>query len=97
MIGAAMLTNSAVYGSARNCYIPMPFKRSARLTITNLGKKPSLHWFEVDYRSYRQRAETSGILPCAIPPRYAAARRAFHHPRGHGARPFARLRSKRQE
>ena len=35
------LTDPAASGAARNCYIPMPFKRSARLTITNLGKKPS--------------------------------------------------------
>jgi hypothetical protein len=32
------LTDPAATGAARNCYIPMPFKRSARLTITNLGK-----------------------------------------------------------
>lgn len=46
------LTDPAAMGAARNCYIPMPFARSARITITNEGKEPSRHWFEVNYRSY---------------------------------------------
>jgi hypothetical protein len=56
------LTDSAASGAARNCYIPMPFKRSARLTITNLGKKPSTHWFEVNYRSYDQAPKDQGCF-----------------------------------
>jgi hypothetical protein len=48
------LMDPAAFGAARNCYIPMPFKRSARLTITNEGKQPSQHWYEVNYRSYRK-------------------------------------------
>jgi hypothetical protein len=56
------ITDSAVTGSSRNCYIPMPFKRSARLTITNLGKKPSLHWFEVNYRSYKKAPQDQGYF-----------------------------------
>ncbi len=46
------VTNPAGFGAARNCYIPMPFTRSARITLTNEGKQRSLHWFEVNYRSY---------------------------------------------
>src|SRR5579862_8850815 len=42
----------AAYGAARNCYFPMPFAHSARITITNEGKESSRHWFEVDYRTY---------------------------------------------
>ena len=56
------LTNSAASGAARNCYIPMPFRRSARLTITNEGKQPSQHWFEVNYRSYRKPPKDQGFF-----------------------------------
>ncbi len=42
----------ASFGAARNCYIPMPFARSARMTLTNEGKLPSRHWTEVNYRTY---------------------------------------------
>ncbi|MHB8523207.1 MAG: glycoside hydrolase family 172 protein [Limisphaerales bacterium] len=48
------LTDSAANGAARNCYIPMPYARSARITITNEGRQRSQHWFEVNYRSYRR-------------------------------------------
>ncbi len=48
------LTDPAAFGAARNCYIPMPFTRSGRLTLTNTGKQPSQHWFEVNYRTYRK-------------------------------------------
>ena len=51
------LTDSAAFGAARNCYIPMPFARSARITLTNEGKQTSQHWFEVNYRSYRKAPE----------------------------------------
>ena len=46
-------TDPAAYGAARNCYIPMPFARSARVTLSNEGKEPSQHWFEVNYRTYQ--------------------------------------------
>ena len=55
-------TDPAAFGAARNCYIPMPFKRSARLTITNLGKQPSRHWFEVNYRAYRKAPPGQGLF-----------------------------------
>jgi len=47
------LTDPAAMGAARNCYFPMPFKKSARITLTNEGKERSQHWFEVNYRSFR--------------------------------------------
>ena len=56
------LTNSAATGAARNCYIPMPFKKSARVTITNLGQKESRHWFEIDYESYRKPPKALGYF-----------------------------------
>lgn len=31
------VTDPAAMGDARNCYIPMPFSRSARITLTNEG------------------------------------------------------------
>ena len=44
------LTDPAATGAARNCYIPMPFTRSARITLTNEGKQSSRHWVEINYR-----------------------------------------------
>lgn len=46
------LTDPAAFGAARDCYIPMPFARSARITLTNEGRQSSRHWFELDYRRY---------------------------------------------
>ena len=46
------ITNAAAMGAARNCYFPMPFQKSARVTITNEGKTRSQHWYEVNYRSF---------------------------------------------
>ncbi len=45
------LTDPAAMGAARNCYIPMPFARSARITLTNEGRQPSRHWVEINYRT----------------------------------------------
>jgi hypothetical protein len=47
-------TNPAAFGAARNCYIPMPFARSARVTLSNEGKQPSRHWYELNYRKYEK-------------------------------------------
>jgi hypothetical protein len=55
-------TDPATFGAARNCYFPMPFKRSARITITNEGKQPSQHWYEVNYRSYRKAPADQGYF-----------------------------------
>ena len=54
------LTDSAAFGAARNCYFPMPFKRAARITITNEGRQPSQHWYEVNYRTYTGSAQDQG-------------------------------------
>lgn len=56
------LTDPAAYGAARNCYIPMPYARSARITLTNEGQMTSRHWYEVNYRSYRQPPEGVGYF-----------------------------------
>ena len=55
-------TDPAAFGAARNCYFPMPFKRSARITITNEGKQPSQHWYEVNYRSYHKAPANQGYF-----------------------------------
>jgi hypothetical protein len=55
-------TDPAAFGAARNCYIPMPFKRAARLTISNMGRQPSQHWFEVNYRSYAKGPPDRGYF-----------------------------------
>jgi len=47
------LTDPAAMGAARNCYIPMPFARAARITLTNEGKQSSRHWVEINYRTYQ--------------------------------------------
>ncbi len=49
---AGRMYGSVATGSARNCYIPMPFNRSARITLTNEGEEPSRHWVEINYRTY---------------------------------------------
>jgi hypothetical protein len=46
------ITDPAAYGAARNCYIPMPFAKRARVTVTNQGRQPSRHWYEVNYKAY---------------------------------------------
>ena len=46
-------TDPTAWGAARNCYIPMPFATSARLTVTNEGKRPAKHWYEVNYKAYK--------------------------------------------
>jgi hypothetical protein len=46
------LTDPAATGAARNCYVPMPFARAARITLTNEGKQSSRHWVEINYRTY---------------------------------------------
>ncbi|HEV2471817.1 MAG TPA: glycoside hydrolase family 172 protein, partial [Chthonomonadales bacterium] len=56
------LTDSSAFGAARTCYIPMPFAKSARITITNEGKLPSRHWFEVNYRSYAHAPQNEGYF-----------------------------------
>lgn len=51
------VTDPAASGAARNCYFPMPFARSARITLTNEGKQSSRHWVEINYRTYKKPPE----------------------------------------
>jgi hypothetical protein len=36
-------------GSAFNCYWPMPFRKSARMTLTNRDEEPVTMYFQIDY------------------------------------------------
>ncbi|MGI6725399.1 MAG: glycoside hydrolase family 172 protein [Christensenellales bacterium] len=36
-------------GSAFNCYWPMPFRKQARLTLTNLAEEPVTIYYQIDY------------------------------------------------
>lgn len=36
-------------GSAFNCYWPMPFRKSARMTLTNIGHEPMTIYYQIDY------------------------------------------------
>lgn len=64
-------------GRARNCYWPMPFRRSARLTVTNEGREPigALYWY-VDWRKEKKLAADTAYF-------HAQYRQEFPTPRGH--------------
>ena len=36
-------------GSAFNCYWPMPFRKSAKLTLTNIAEEPVVMYYQIDY------------------------------------------------
>lgn len=45
-------------GRSFNCYIPMPFRKGARITVTNeSGKRLSHFFFDVDYQLTKDRKE----------------------------------------
>lgn len=56
------ITDPSVYGAARNCYIPMPFNKSARVTITNEGKVAGKHWYEVNCKIYKKPRPNIGYF-----------------------------------
>jgi D-arabinan exo alpha-(1,3)/(1,5)-arabinofuranosidase (non-reducing end) len=66
--------NCSSEGRARNCYWQMPFRKSARITVTNEGLKPvAAFYYYVDYRVLRElsefipyfHAQYRQELPCA--------------------------------
>lgn len=56
------ITDPSATGAARNCYIPMPFARSARITITNEGRQMSKNWYELNYKAYEKPLENVGYF-----------------------------------
>jgi hypothetical protein len=55
-------TDAAAMGAARNCYFPMPFARSARITITNEGTQGSRHWYEVNCKMFDRPLKNVGYF-----------------------------------
>jgi len=54
--------NCSSEGRARNCYWVMPFRKSARITVTNEGRMPvGAFYYYVDYRALEGLPETT---PC---------------------------------
>jgi hypothetical protein len=50
--------NCSSEGRARNCYWYMPFRKSARITVTNQGRKPVAAFYSyVDYRELKEPSE----------------------------------------
>ncbi|RKX47734.1 MAG: hypothetical protein DRP64_00210 [Verrucomicrobia bacterium] len=69
-------------GVARNCYWPMPFEKSARVTITNEGKKPvEAFYYYVDWTKLPSLPENTPYFhamyrqeyPCVAGSRYLIA------------------------
>ncbi len=47
-------------GRAKNCYWYMPFRRSARITVTNEGSRPvAAFYYYIDYREFAELAEST--------------------------------------
>jgi len=48
---------------ALNAFFPMPFRRSARITVTNEGEKPvSAYYYNIDYEKHRSLPEDLGYF-----------------------------------
>lgn len=62
-------------GRARNCYWPMPFRKSARITLTNEGRRGAAVYFNVHWQSLP-------LLPDATAYFHAEYRQAFPTPAG---------------
>lgn len=51
---ASSRANRVGANAALNCYLQMPFNRSARIEVTNEGDEPYGQYFYVDYERYRK-------------------------------------------
>ena len=51
---AASRANHVAANAALNCYLQMPFNRSARIEVTNEGAEPYGQYFYVDYELYKK-------------------------------------------
>lgn len=49
-------------GRARNCYWPMPFAKSARITLTNEGRRGAAVYFNVDWQSLSSLPEEAAYF-----------------------------------
>jgi hypothetical protein len=55
-------TDPSAFGAARNCYFPMPFNKSAKITLTNEGKEISNHWIEINSKIFDKPQENIGYF-----------------------------------
>jgi len=61
-------------GRARNCYWPMPFRKSARITVTNEGRKPvRAFYYYVDWRKLPEVDEAAGYFHAVYRQEFPAA------------------------
>ena len=68
-------------GSAFNCYWPMPFRKSAKITMENLDDEPMTLYYQINY-TLTDVPESMALLPLPVPPRVAAQDQGpLHHPR----------------
>jgi len=51
----SMMVRDSSFGRARNCYWPMPFRKSCKITVTNEGNRYARNcYYHVDWRKYRE-------------------------------------------
>jgi len=60
-LDSAMIRNTAE-GRARNCYWPMPFHKSCKITMTNEGKLLKTLYYHIDWRKYDSLADDIGYF-----------------------------------
>ena len=53
---------------AMNCFFPMPFRKSARITLTNEGQQPlRAFYYNIDWEKHDRLRRRPGLLPRRIP------------------------------
>ena len=73
---SAFLNCSSI--KALNCYFAMPFRRSARITVTNEGaQRVGAFYSNIDYQSGPGAARARALFPRAVPPGRAQHRGAI--------------------
>jgi hypothetical protein len=59
----SLMVHNASFGRAHNCYWPMPFRKSCRITITNEGKRRlSSLYYHVDWQKHTALPEDIGYF-----------------------------------
>ena len=69
----SLVVRNASFGRARNCYWPMPFRRSIRITLTNEGtRRMTSLYYHVDWQKHASLPEDIGYFHAyyrqAVPP-----------------------------
>jgi hypothetical protein len=59
----SLVVRNASFGRARNCYWPMPFRRSVKITLTNEGKRRMTSlYYHVDWQKHASLPEDTGYF-----------------------------------